>query len=133
MEGGVNSTGSVLALAVDGTSLLAGGDFVTAGGAPAVNVARWNGVAWEALGAGLGHPTISVYVRALAPFENTPVAGGVLAPDAVRRWNGSEWKPMSSLYGVVMALTIHNGSLIAGGYFPTSDRLNSDGIVRWVP
>lgn len=133
VEGGVSSTGRVMALAVDGTTLVAGGDFVSAGGVPAVNVARWNGTAWGSLGAGLGHPSISVYVRALAMFESAPVAAGVLAPDAVVRWNGSEWKPISSLYGVTMALTIHNGSLIAGGYFPTSDMQSSDGIVRWVP
>lgn len=131
--GGVNSTGSVLALAVDGTTLVAGGDFVTAGGVPVVNVARWNGTVWSSLGAGLGHPTVSVYVRDVVMFDGAPVAGGVFATDAVRRWNGSEWKPMSSLYGVVMALTIHNGSLIAGGYFPTSDGKSSDGIVQWVP
>jgi hypothetical protein len=131
--GGMNSTGHVLALAVDGATLVAGGDFLTAGGVPVVNVARWNGTVWESLGAGLGHPSISVYVRALAIFEDALVAGGVLAPDAVRRWNRNDWKPMSSLYGVVMALTIHNGSLIAGGYFPTSHSQSSDGIVRWVP
>lgn len=131
--GDVNSTGSVLALAVDGTTLVAGGDFSTAGGVPVVNAARWNGTAWGALGAGLGHPTISVYVRALAVFEDAPIAGGVLVPDAVRRWDGSDWEPMSSLYGVAMALTVHNGSLIAGGYFPTGDMQSSDGIVRWAP
>jgi hypothetical protein len=132
IEGGLNSTGSVSALSTDGTTLYAGGDFRVAGGVPAVNVARWNGSAWDSLGAGLSHPTIMVSARGLAIFDNTIVAGGVFATEGVWRWNGSTWSAMTTLYGVVNVLTIHNGTLIAGGYFPTGTN-SAYGVARWVP
>ncbi|HEX5031039.1 MAG TPA: hypothetical protein VFY90_11905 [Tepidiformaceae bacterium] len=50
IAGGLNSTGSVLALTADATTLVAGGEFLSAGGVPAVNVARWNGTTWSPLG-----------------------------------------------------------------------------------
>ena len=49
---GVN--GGVTALAVAGNGdVYAGGFFNAAGGAPALGVAKWNGSAWSALGAGM--------------------------------------------------------------------------------
>ena len=43
----------VYALAVVGGNVYAGGQFTTAGGAPANRIARWNGTAWTALGSGV--------------------------------------------------------------------------------
>ena len=42
----------VYALAVSGTNLYAGGDFTTAGGSAATNIAKWDGSSWSALGSG---------------------------------------------------------------------------------
>ena len=130
--GGAYSPG-VSALMIDGTTLVAGGHFETAGGVPAVNIARWNGAEWSPLGAGLGHPTITVYVWALAKLGDALVAGGVLAPNPVVRWTGSEWTPMSSLYAVVFTFTTHDGSLIAGGFIPASGGQQGNGVVKWIP
>jgi hypothetical protein len=44
----------VLALAVSGSDLYAGGEFTTAGGISAANIAKWNGSSWSALGSGMG-------------------------------------------------------------------------------
>ena len=126
--GGVNSTGTVIALMADATTLFAGGEFLTAGGTPAVNVARWNGAAWDSL-PGLEHPSSYVYVRALAMQNHAPVVGGVFFENPVRRWSGSAWIPMSPLNGVVQAFTTYNGSLIVGGYLPGS----ANGVAMWVP
>ena len=41
------------ALAASGTVLYVGGAFGTAGGAPAGNIAKWNGVTWSTLGSSL--------------------------------------------------------------------------------
>lgn len=132
-EGDVNSTGNVLSLAADGTTLYAGGDFRTAGGVSAVNVARWNGTAWAAMGAGLVTPNVQSWVQTLAMLDGALVAGGVLGLDPVRRWTGSQWVSMFHASGSVRAFTFHNGSLIAGGYFPPSGSQTANGIARWVP
>jgi hypothetical protein len=43
----------VSALAVSGSTLYAGGEFTTAGGSAANNIAQWNGSSWSALGSGM--------------------------------------------------------------------------------
>ena len=53
----------VSALAVSGSDLYAGGDFTTAGGSAANNIAQWNGSSWSALGSGMNG---SVYALAVS-------------------------------------------------------------------
>jgi trimeric autotransporter adhesin len=133
--GGVNSLGQVLAMTADGTTLFAGGDFVTAGGIPANNVARWNGSAWDSMGAGLRDPRLYFPgVRDLTMLEGALVAGVEFA-DAlpVKRWDGGTWVPMSTLSGSVIVFTMHNGSLIAGGVFPPTGTQTANGVARWSP
>jgi hypothetical protein len=43
----------VFALAVSGSDVYAGGNFKTAGGGAATNIAKWNGSSWSALGSGM--------------------------------------------------------------------------------
>jgi len=43
----------VFSLAVSGTNLFVGGQFTTAGGVSANNIAQWNGSSWSALGSGM--------------------------------------------------------------------------------
>ena len=63
--------GGVVALAVYGNKLIAGGGFTTAGGVSAHGIASWNGYSWSALGLGMNG---SVY--ALAVYDNKLIAGG---------------------------------------------------------
>jgi trimeric autotransporter adhesin len=62
---------TVYALAVVGTDLYVGGDFTSAGGVPANNIAKWNGVSWSALGSG-----VNGVVRALASNGTELFVGG---------------------------------------------------------
>ena len=58
-------------MAVYNDSLIVGGDFTSAGGIAALNIAKWNGSSWSALGAGLDN-----YVYTLIEFSDNLYAGG---------------------------------------------------------
>jgi hypothetical protein len=68
-----NSYPWVEALLVDGTNLYAGGRFTTAGGQPAMHIARWNGSSWSAMGSGTDQ---SVGALALDGAGHLFVGGG---------------------------------------------------------
>jgi len=124
-----NPFGAVYALGVHGDTLIVGGSFTTAGAVPARNVARWDGAQWDSLGSGLGAFSHEV-VKCFADYADTLVAGGAF-PGNVRRWDGGEWSPMSSLNGSVNAMTVYNGWLVAGGFFPKEGGQEANGIARW--
>jgi hypothetical protein len=68
---GGGAGGQVRALAREGGSLFAGGNFLDAAGIPAASIARWDGAQWRALGSGTdGH------VHALACGGNHLFVGG---------------------------------------------------------
>jgi hypothetical protein len=67
--------GGVSALAVSGGTLYAGGEFTTAGGVAATNIAQWNGSSWSALGSVMGREDGGA-VNALAVSGSTLYAGG---------------------------------------------------------
>ena len=69
----------VRALAVAGSDLYVGGDFVNAGGVDgAVGIARWDGARWHALGGGLTGPVFTLAVRGTEAYAggNFFTAGG---------------------------------------------------------
>jgi hypothetical protein len=53
-----------------GPALYAGGTFTSAGGMTAKRIAKWNGSIWSALESGMESPSGSVYVLALAAFDD---------------------------------------------------------------
>ena len=63
--------GDVRALAVSGDDLYAGGEFTTADGSPADNIAKWDGTTWNPLGSGMNNR-----VYALALSGSSLYAGG---------------------------------------------------------
>jgi trimeric autotransporter adhesin len=134
---GVASDGfwpAVYALCVLDGCLYAAGEFDEAGGVPALNIARWDGSTWSAVGSGLDDAH-RAGLRALAGYGHELVAGGYSfrtgAGDVgtVARWDGSEWRTMPATGEVgsftdVFALSVYNGDLIAGG-------AGGEGIARW--
>ena len=71
---------AVYALAISGSDLYAGGQFTTAGGNAANDIAKWNGSAWSALGEGMND-----YVICAGGLGLRPVCGG--------RFHHGGWQP----------------------------------------
>jgi len=92
--------------------VIAGGTFSAAGGVPANNIARWNGVAWSSLGAGFPNR-----VQALLALPNGDlIAAGDFG--YIARWNGVAWSNIGNGLSSVTSLALApNGDVIAGGYF----------------
>ncbi|MBS0197598.1 MAG: hypothetical protein JSR77_12660 [Planctomycetes bacterium] len=77
--------GNVNAAALYRGDIVVAGDFTSANGAPVDHVARWNGTAWEPIGAGLPRAIVAV---SASDDELFAAAAG---PLTVWRWNGASW------------------------------------------
>ncbi len=118
--------GIVWALAARGADLIAAGEFQSAGGVPAGNVALWDGSHWRALGSGVSGGVARV--TSLAATADSLVVGGEFtrAGDApasrVASWDGTSWRPIGA--GTIEAVT---ALAFEGGLYAGSAR----GIARW--
>jgi Rax2 C-terminal beta propeller domain len=130
----------VLALAVAGSNVYAGGYFTTAGGIGATNIARWNGNSWSALGSGLSgnfaNSFFSVY--ALAVSSNYLFAGGGItmagtnAANRVALWDGNSWSALAAGFNFqVNALAVSSNCLYVGGSFRAAGGGPADRVVKW--
>ncbi|MBJ6108150.1 T9SS type A sorting domain-containing protein [Hymenobacter sp. BT523] len=124
--GTANGTnGGIYALAVaPNGNLYVGGFFTQAGGAPAGNVARWDGAGWTSLGTGTTNGGAAVETLALAANGDLYIAGnftqaGGTTVSRVARWNGTAWSavgtpPANAIGTTVNALAVAgNGDLYA--------------------
>lgn len=131
---GANST--VYAAATDDVgNLYIGGDFTIAGGSIANRIAKWDGITWSALGAGMDGP-----VRALATDGTNLYAGGEfffaggIQAYSIAKWNGAAWSRLGAapgIYGPVYALAIQGTNLYAGGSFSTAGFVSANCIAKW--
>ena len=90
------------------------------------------------MGTGMNGLVISLTVH-----NGDLIAGGFFTTassqtaNGVARWDGSAWQPMSTgmqdghYNGSVESLTVHNGDLIAGGWFTTAGGQAARSIARW--
>jgi hypothetical protein len=128
----------VVAMAASGSDVYVGGSFLlTAGGIAATNIAKWNGNAWSALGAGIGgayYPN----VRALAVSGSNVYAGGYFdtaggsPANCIAKWDGSTWSALGSgLQNGVYALAVSGGDLYAGGAFTNAGGSQISWIAKW--
>jgi len=132
---------SVYALSLSGNDLYVGGDFISAGGQPARNVARWNGQSWSALGSDETNGVTGVVFDLLARGSEVYVGGsfdraGGQSANLVARWNGSSWSALGSGLGgqvdpYVAALALSGTDLYAGGAFTTAGGATANRIARW--
>jgi hypothetical protein len=129
--------GVVRALALRGRDLYAGGQFISAGGADAYNIARWNGRRWSALGSGMRgnlEQVLALGVSGSDVFAGGMfmTAGGVNAPN-IAKWHGTGWSAVDVRpYGGVWTIAVSGRSLYAGGAsFDLPGGAVARGIVEW--
>lgn len=126
---GTGADGTVNTLTVFGNKLIVGGCFSAVDGVSAKGVAAWDGTLWSALGSGI---EIGAFggVYALTVYNDKLVAGGCFefalgngdTARCVATWDGASWSALGSgmgtlLGGLVEALTVYDGKLIAGGWW----------------
>jgi hypothetical protein len=124
-----------------GPAIYAGGDFISAGGVAASNIAKWDGASWTPVGSG----TFDI-VSALVAFDDGSgsalyaggfftIAGGVAA-NHIAKWDGVSWAPVGTgLDGDVRALAVFDDgsgpALYAGGAFTTAGGVAAKYVARW--
>src|SRR5207247_2016735 len=98
MGGLPGANGPVSAAVVDGSgNLYIGGSFTNVGDVVAINIAKWNGSSWSALGSGMNGS-----VSALGMLGNDLYAGGEFttaggsAANFIAKWDGSNWTALGS-------------------------------------
>ena len=141
--------GPVNAIAVSGSDVYAGGNFLNGAGIPEADyLAKWNGSTWSALGSnGAGVGALNGNVRALAVSGSdlfvggyfTDAAGNVEA-DRVAKWNGSSWSALGSNgagngaigFTFVDALAVSGSNLFVGGLFvDVAGIATADNVAEW--
>jgi hypothetical protein len=142
---GANSTVWSLATAqapsAIGPGVYVGGQFSTAGGVAAKNIARWNGTAFSALGSGTNDGSV-VYTIAISESEPAVYAGGgfsgmggVPGTRGIASWNGASWSSvgggMTQSNTGLRALAFYVGDLYAGGFLNEIGGATTHKLARW--
>jgi hypothetical protein len=116
------------------------GAIIAGGQAPSgqPTIARWDGQAWQPLGAGVNQTVRSLLVQggALYAAGFFTTAGGQPA-SRIARWDGAAWSAMGAGLGnsfgapYVNTLGSFRGEVIAGGLFDTAGGEASFNFARW--
>ncbi len=124
----------VYGLAVYNGDLVAVGSFYGIAPDGASYVARWSGMDWEPLGAGVNGEAYgaAVYSGSLIVGGYFGHAGGRPA-NSIARWDGNAWWPLGSGIsdGFVQVLLPFGPNLIVGGFFHTAGGYAANMIAQW--
>lgn len=130
---GNSNAGTVLSSALYNGELYAGGNFTSAGGITANNIARWNGTTWSPVLNG-----ISGSVRSLCTYNGELYAAGSFATagntaaNDIARWNGTTWKNVGYLESYsIKTLAVYDDELYAAGFFSFPNFPDGVAIAKW--
>ena len=114
-----------------------GGRFTSIGGVAAVNIARWNGATWSALGTGLNDDCLHVQV---APNGDVYAGGkfhsaGGVAAYHIARWDGGTWHKLGAYAGLnnevySIAISADGSTAYVGGIFTDQYSLAGSAMLR---
>jgi hypothetical protein len=133
------------ALAVDGSHVYVGGDFMRAGATAVDKVAQWNGNAWSSLGMGLEDVSYDLgKINAIAIFNQEVYVGGNftsiggVSANSLAKWNGNQWSNVAGGVlisggdaGVVNDLIVVGNELYVGGWFVSIGGVPANSIAKW--
>ena len=140
------SPGTVYALTshspdLSSPSLYIAGYFDNAGQVPAMNVAKWNGVSWEALSSGVAELALSIGSYNVDSDASPELIVGSSMDSEFRNilvWDNESWNRVGTgLDSTVFALHVFDDgtgfgeALYAGGYFKAIGNLATKGVARW--
>ncbi len=123
--------------------LLVAGQFDSAGGVAAKNIALWDGANWQAMGDGLEGSDYWDGVYRIAFYANQVIAGGRFTHSGdstigcVAAWNGTRWTDLGSGIPrtpngiVVLAMTVYDDKLIVGGFLDSAGGQSVSSIASW--
>ena len=122
--------------------IIAGGNFVTAGGNVVNYICQWDGTNWSSLGRGLSAPCYGMYVMTNATETNlyvggdfttaTQTDGSTTNVPRVAHWNGSAWRGLGNgVDSTVYSFASIGTNLYLGGYF--SSGIQTDGTTTNLP
>ena len=142
LDNGIND--GLFAVAVAGNGdVYVGGYFTQVGGVLANRIAKWNGNAWSALGAGANNgANNTVYALAVAGNGDVYAGGafstvGGMAAGRVARWNGTAWSALGTGTANGVNNTVHalaaagNGDVYVGGLFTTAGGVAASNVAKW--
>jgi hypothetical protein len=131
---------------VHGEQLYAVGSFTSNNGFGMNRVARWDGAAWQPLGAGVGGIGYEATPMALATYTggntvslvvlgNFNLAGGIVAP-FIAAWDGAQWSTFGTGFDLQTTCAVEHDdgsgrSLYVGGYFHSAGGVPAHYVARW--
>jgi hypothetical protein len=133
---GTGLSGPAHALAILGNGdLVAGGNFLEAGGVSSARIARWDGSTWSSFGNGMNGSVNALCVR---PDGRLVAAGAFTAVDGVSarliaQWDGVGWTALGTGLGntVWCVSPTANGDLAVGGNFVSAGGAASHFWAYW--